>query len=701
MVAMAAILAMTGCRTEPGEGTKEQPGGWDDMQIELRAPHPDAADVTRALKEGWATGDRIVAFFDHDTETYVVLEYDALGDEWHRVNSGETPASVTGSVQALHAGTGDYLDIVDPDGYLQFRGVHGDLHFTEEGIYQIDADQGVVRVTLDMRRHHTTAIKVMGTGDNSRWKLAGDGLAVHTSMNYPATSTLVEGDPAIRFHRIIDQMYALSTAGGLMAEPDQQFAHPEMAVFHVMNTDPGAPSTTFQMIDSTDPDKIYTRTYQRPLSPGATVVIEGPASAIEAESAQWQVTLLNPEPENQFEQNGVYFRRLAPDDPNDLTVEVTNQTYGDLESDGTNSYSGVAIIPLEVTHDGVTYPVVTVAPEAFYQCELLTEIVLPWDAALLPTLPINPLQDGPNHFLNLGERNRITIRVPEGSFAAYVSHPVWGKMANIVEPTQVRFIKVDPIDPGLSIYYRWYRSALYPDRKNASVTRPLPYPYGFTYSGNLTIPAKVEFDGVEYDVAGIAPEAFAENYSMSGVVLPEGITEIGLRAFVDCPWLTSLNIPATTRVVFSGAFEGCSSLSITVAPANGHFASGPNGELTDKAGTKLLWVPESLTAVDYAVPGGTTIIAENSIVNCQFASLTIPASVTKVEHTNFMNCTSLTDITLGWSEEQLASIAILPASYYFDGVDKSAITLHVPSGTEAAYAAHPVWGSGFAAIVEM
>ena len=52
------------------------------------------------------------------------------------------------------------------------------------------------------------------------------------------------------------------------------------------------------------------------------------------------------------------------------------------------------------------------------------------------------------------------------------------------------------------------------------------------------------------------------------VVIPEGVTSIGYRAFYYCSSLTSIVIPESVTSIGDSAFYGCSSLSSVVIPEN-------------------------------------------------------------------------------------------------------------------------------------
>ncbi|MBR5803496.1 MAG: leucine-rich repeat domain-containing protein, partial [Bacteroidaceae bacterium] len=103
----------------------------------------------------------------------------------------------------------------------------------------------------------------------------------------------------------------------------------------------------------------------------------------------------------------------------------------------------------------------------------------------------------------------------------------------------------------------WYN--LISKAKQAEMT------WGENYSGSITIPATVSYDGVEYSVTSIGESAFRFCSSLTSITIPEGVTSIELYAFDGCTSLTSITIPKSVTKIGEYAFNDCSSLaSITI-----------------------------------------------------------------------------------------------------------------------------------------
>ena len=76
----------------------------------------------------------------------------------------------------------------------------------------------------------------------------------------------------------------------------------------------------------------------------------------------------------------------------------------------------------------------------------------------------------------------------------------------------------------------------------------------------ITIPATIG----GYPVTSIEEAAF-RNTSVSTVVIPDSVIEIGWFAFADCKSLTSVTLPASLESIGYGAFDGCNHVTLYCA----------------------------------------------------------------------------------------------------------------------------------------
>ena len=62
----------------------------------------------------------------------------------------------------------------------------------------------------------------------------------------------------------------------------------------------------------------------------------------------------------------------------------------------------------------------------------------------------------------------------------------------------------------------------------------------------------------------IEEEAFA-GMACEGIIVPDGCTSIGAKAFADCKSLIYIRIPSSVTDIAEDAFEGCGSVRIDYA----------------------------------------------------------------------------------------------------------------------------------------
>ena len=124
------------------------------------------------------------------------------------------------------------------------------------------------------------------------------------------------------------------------------------------------------------------------------------------------------------------------------------------------------------------------------------------------------------------------------------------------------------------------------------------YNYGNSYSdytGNITIPSTVTYNGTTYTVTAIDYCAFRRSAGLTSVTIPNSVTSIGERAFEDCSGLTSVTIPNKVSIIGYRTFYGCSGLTRVTIP-NKVTSIGDQGFSCCSSLTSVT-IPNSVTSI--------------------------------------------------------------------------------------------------------
>lgn len=144
---------------------------------------------------------------------------------------------------------------------------------------------------------------------------------------------------------------------------------------------------------------------------------------------------------------------------------------------------------------------------------------------------------------------------------------------------------------------------------------------------------------------------------IKSVVVEEGVTTIGARAFDDCSQLTSISIPDSVRWIESGAFYECTGLTSIDIPDS---VEGIRSlAFRGCTGLTSIDIPDSVESIEsgafdscegltsVSIPKGVTSIAWGLFDGCKnLKSVTIPDSVTIIEDSAFLNCESLASVVI-------------------------------------------------------
>ncbi len=148
--------------------------------------------------------------------------------------------------------------------------------------------------------------------------------------------------------------------------------------------------------------------------------------------------------------------------------------------------------------------------------------------------------------------------------------------------------------------------------------------------GDVEIPSSI--GGV--DVTAIGEDAFLDCFSLSSIILPDGITSLGGCAFCNCNSLTEINLPDSITSLGVNAFYNCNSLTEINLP-----------DSITSIGEGAFYSCSILSAI--SIPDGVTSLNDGVFAYCSsLMTISLPNSITSIGDSTFYYCTSLLSITI-------------------------------------------------------
>ncbi len=202
------------------------------------------------------------------------------------------------------------------------------------------------------------------------------------------------------------------------------------------------------------------------------------------------------------------------------------------------------------------------------------------------------------------------------------------------------------------------------------------------YSGEVVIPEKVTYNGIECSVTSIGACAFVSCSGLTSISIPNSVTSIGEWAFSGCTGLTSVTIPNGVMSIGSYAFSDCSGLTSVTIPNSvtsiGESAFSDCSGLTsvhisdlaawckvsfDGGSANPLYYAKHLymngsEVKDLVIPNSVTSIGSGAFSGCSgLTSVIIPNSVTSIGQWAFSKCSGLTSVTIPNSVTSIGNYA--------------------------------------------
>ena len=173
------------------------------------------------------------------------------------------------------------------------------------------------------------------------------------------------------------------------------------------------------------------------------------------------------------------------------------------------------------------------------------------------------------------------------------------------------------------------------------------------YTGSVTIPATVTYNGTTYPVTAIGLLAFRYCTGLTGINIPNSVTKIDDFAFEGCTGLTSIYIPNSVSFIGFNAFYN-----------TGWYNNQPDG---------LVYAGNVAYHYKGSMPSGTRLTLKNGTLGIASAafryctgltSINIPNSVIEIADEAFEGCTGLTSINIPNSVTEIGENAFYDTGWY-------------------------------------
>lgn len=282
-----------------------------------------------------------------------------------------------------------------------------------------------------------------------------------------------------------------------------------------------------------------------------------------------------------------------------------------------------------------------------------------------------------------------TLEVPNGYTADYAAAAGWKKFTKVSE--YVLDVKVGDIFKVGGMTYAVTAvgesnnvKATYckvegtPDRKKIEAANKAGY------VGEITIPASVTFQNVDFNVTEMSDSTFygASELTLARIIAP--VVSLGDYAFFDCTKLESVDLPSTLKRLGTYAFAYCKSMPSVTLPAG--LTEVPNYMFSKCSSMESIELPETVTSIgnyafedcsslEFSLPAGVTNLGKGAFKNCKLIKeFTMPAAMTEIPNSLFAGCVGLTTLKIGKSVNAIKG-------YAFDGCNMLANIVYADGQT--------------------
>ncbi len=160
-------------------------------------------------------------------------------------------------------------------------------------------------------------------------------------------------------------------------------------------------------------------------------------------------------------------------------------------------------------------------------------------------------------------------------------------------------------------------------------------------------------------VTTIGKSAFDYCHNLTDLSIGNGVTTINDEAFISCSDLTEITIPKNVTYIGKRAFADCYSLEkIAVDAENQYFTADSDGVLYSRDMTRLLQYPIASTKPSYTIPEGVRSIDNEAFAFCDnITNVTLPDSLKAIGEYVFVDCYTMSSITIPAGIETIGQYA--------------------------------------------
>ena len=364
---------------------------------------------------------------------------------------------------------------------------------------------------------------------------------------------------------------------------------------------------------------------------------------------------------------------------NGTELEVT---FRGISPNTYNEYTGIVVIPEEVTYMNRTHKVTSIGDFAFYGCSGLSSISIPSSVTSIGSGVFYGCSDLTSIVVEAGN-TKYDSRDNCNAIIETASNTLFYGCKNTNIPDNISSIGSGAFDgcSGLSsisipssvtsigsgVFYGCSDltsivveagNTKYDSRDNCNAIIETASNTLFYGCKNTNIPDGISiighgaFDGcsgltsvtIPNSVVSIGVNAFAFCSSLTSITIPNSVTRIGGSAFFGCSGLTSISISDNLTSIEYGTFCNCSSLTSVIIP-NGVTSIGESA-FDNCSGLTSIVIPNTVTS-----------IGKYAFRFTRVTSIVIPNSVTSIGSDAFFQCKDLTSVTIGNSVKSIGENA--------------------------------------------